>query len=267
MTDDSDVGEHEVQVAVQDLQHISDQRGEENIRRIIATKRSHQSVILQAQYTLSKAERKRARLNQTYEEEMDRVENIYREGMDEVLVKTELAQGLLDANEELKRIDVDGLRKAKDLFIPYLKREYLDYYVYVTFSGQHWHAVHDSKTFQVPSAPFMEDGKDLACLGRGVKKILVPLYEAANELKRTPCSKCAPKFFINSDPDFTKSKYDDGTKWCRRGGSEHQFKTQLYHASCCYILKNDSSGATRIDHYDDKWHPCIECHKTTAHGP
>ena len=122
--------------------------------------------------------------------------------------------------------------------------------------------------FQVPSLPVLEDGKDLACLGRWAKKILVPLHEAANELNRRPCSKCAPKFFINSDPNFTKSKYDDGTKWCRRG-SEHQFnfKKQLYHASCCHILKNDSSGATLIDHYDDKWYPCLECHKTIAHIP
>jgi hypothetical protein len=260
--------EHEVEVAVQDFQQISDQRAVENIERIMAGKRSHQAAILQAQYTLSTAERKRARLNQTYEEEMDRIENIHRDGMDEVLFKTELAQGLLDENEELKRIDVDDLRKAKDLFIPYLKREYLDYHVYVTCSGQHWHAVHDSKTFQVPSLPVLEDGKDLACLGRWAKKILVPLHEAANELNRRPCSKCAPKFFINSDPNFTKSKYDDGTKWCRRG-SEHQFnfKKQLYHASCCHILKNDSSGATLIDHYDDKWYPCLECHKTIAHIP
>ena len=79
--------EHEVKVAVQDLQHISDQRAEENIDRLLATKRSHQAAILQAQYTLSTAERKRARLNQTYKEEMDRVENIYRDGMDEVRAK------------------------------------------------------------------------------------------------------------------------------------------------------------------------------------
>ena len=40
------------EVAVQDLQHISDQRAEENIDRLLATKRSHQAAILQAQYTL-----------------------------------------------------------------------------------------------------------------------------------------------------------------------------------------------------------------------
>jgi hypothetical protein len=47
---------------------------------------------------------------------MDRIENIHRDGMDEVLFKTELAQGLLDANEELERIDIDDLRKAKRSF-------------------------------------------------------------------------------------------------------------------------------------------------------